>query len=188
MCPPPRGLRNRCAKSYKTSWPSSVIEEEKHHWIAFARASQDVSDDEIRAKEDAVTRFPLRLATPCFSRACNISAPFSATNPQAALRRPALLLHPRWQCPPASRASGLFLHFLFPVTLTPVEQDAKMNKLFCPLLEKLCPLFKHLAQLRSKISPTVVHFAHFHVQARKRGVLRWTWGYFVYVHIPERGV
>ena len=36
--------------------------------------------------------------------------------------------------------------------------------------------------------PAVVHFAHFQVQARKRGVLGWGWECFVYVHIPVGGV
>ena len=39
-----------------------------------------------------------------------------------------------------------------------------------------------------QVSQTVVHFAHFQVQARKRDVWGWGWGCFVYVHIPERVV
>ena len=61
---------------------------------------------------------------------------------------------------------------------------------FCPLLEKFCPPFKHFTQcpVRVHFAQTVVHFTHFQVQARKRGVLGWGWACFVYVHIPERGL
>ena len=50
-----------------------------------------------------------------------------------------------------------------------------------PTFQTFCPGGVHFAQ-------TVVHFAHFQVQARKRGVLGWVCECFVYVHIPERGL
>ena len=62
---------------------------------------------------------------------------------------------------------------------------------FCPLLEKFCPLFKYFeifCPVGVQIPQTVVHFAHFQVQARKRGVLGWAWGCSVYWHISKRGV
>ena len=49
-----------------------------------------------------------------------------------------------------------------------------------PTFQTFCPVGVHFAQ-------TVVHFAHFQVQARKRGVLGWGWGCFVYIHI-QKGV
>ena len=63
-----------------------------------------------------------------------------------------------------------------------------MNNFFLQLLEKFWPLFKHIAQLGSQFAQMVVHFAHFPVQARERSVLGWGWVFFVYVHIPGRGV
>ena len=45
--------------------------------------------------------------------------------------------------------------------------------------QTVCPVWVQVAQ-------TVVHFAEFQVQARKRGVLGWVLGCFVYVHIPKR--
>ena len=64
--------------------------------------------------------------------------------------------------------------------------DGLPNKTFYPLLEKFCPLFKHIARLGSHFALKVVHFAHFQVQARKRkrGVLGSGWGCSVYLHIP----
>ena len=78
-----------------------LTEDEKRRWIASANATPDVSDDAIRAKEDVAAAtlaghnrhsFPPMTATHGLPRACNISAPSSATSPQAALRRPALRL------------------------------------------------------------------------------------------------
>ena len=56
-----------------------------------------------------------------------------------------------------------------------------MNISFLPTFPKICPGGVHIAQ-------TVVPFAHFQVQTRKRGALWWAWGCFRYVHIPERSV
>ena len=55
------------------------------------------------------------------------------------------------------------------------------SKTFWPTFQTFCPVGVHFAQ-------TVAHFAHFQVQARKRGVLGWDWGYFVFasVHVPKR--
>ena len=59
--------------------------------------------------------------------------------------------------------------------------NKKINLTFANNFPTFCPLGVQVAQ-------TVVHFAHFQVQARKRGVLGWGWGCFGYVHIPNRGV
>ena len=42
-----------------------------------------------------------------------------------------------------------------------------MNKKNYPLLENFCLLFKHFAQLGVHVAETVLHFAHFQVQAKK---------------------
>ena len=68
---------------------------------------------------------------------------------------------------------------------------SEMNDFFCPLLEKFCPLLKYFqifCPVGVQIPQTVVHFAQFQVQARKRGVFGWAWRCLVYVHIPEWGV
>ena len=45
--------------------------------------------------------------------------------------------------------------------------------------------FKHICPVGIQIQ-TLVNFAHFQVQARKRGVLGWGCWCFVYINIPER--
>ena len=65
-----------------------------------------------------------------------------------------------------------------------VEWRWRWINFFCTLLEHFqtfCPDGVHFAQ-------TVVPFAHFQNQAKKRGVFGWGWGYFLFVHIPERGL
>ena len=66
--------------------------------------------------------------------------------------------------------------FVFPDSSFAVSQQVQfsMNFVFCPLLETFCPLFIHLPSW-IQVAETAVHFAHFHVQARKRGVLGWVW-------------
>ena len=61
-----------------------------------------------------------------------------------------------------------------------------MNKLFLPTSGKVLSTFQTFCPVGVQVAQTVVHFAHFQVQARKRGVLGWGCGCFVYVHIPER--
>ena len=48
-----------------------------------------------------------------------------------------------------------------------------------PSVQTFCPAGVQIAQM-------VVRFSQFQVQARKKGVLGWAGGRFVYVHIPER--
>ena len=48
--------------------------------------------------------------------------------------------------------------------------------------QTFCPVGVEVAQTAVQF-----HFAHFQVQARKKGVLGWGWGCFVYVHI-QKGV
>ena len=57
-----------------------------------------------------------------------------------------------------------------------------------PTSRKVLPTFQTFCPVGVQIAQTVVHFAHFQVQARKTGVLGWASGCSVYVHIPERGV
>ena len=59
-----------------------------------------------------------------------------------------------------------------------------MNNFFLPTSRKVLPT----CPVGVQIAKTVVHFAHFQVQARKTGVLGWAWGCFVYLLILERGV
>ena len=63
-----------------------------------------------------------------------------------------------------------------------------MNKFFLPTSRKVLPTFQIFCPIGVQIAQKVVHFAHFQVQARKKGGLGWALGRFVYVHIPERGV
>ena len=69
----------------------------------------------------------------------------------------------------------------------------KTNKTFLPNSRKVLSTFPY-KKFRTycldgvQVAQTVVHFAHFEVQPRKRGVLGWGWGCFGYVHIRERGV
>ena len=60
--------------------------------------------------------------------------------------------------------------------------------MFLPTSRKKLPTFQTFCLVGVQIAQTVVHFVHFQVQARKWGVLRWAWGYFVYIHIAKRGV
>ena len=57
---------------------------------------------------------------------------------------------------------------------------------FLPTSRNVLPTFQTFYPNGVRFDQTVVHFAHFPVQARKRGVLGWGWGCFVYVHIFER--
>ena len=63
-----------------------------------------------------------------------------------------------------------------------------MNNLFLPTSRHVLPIFQTFCPVGVQIAQTVVRFAHFQVQARKRGVLGWAWGCFVYLLILERGV
>ena len=63
-----------------------------------------------------------------------------------------------------------------------------MNKLFLPTSRKVLPTFRTFCPDGVHFAQTVVHFAHIQNQARKRGVLGWGWGCFVFVHIPERAL
>ena len=61
-----------------------------------------------------------------------------------------------------------------------------MNNFFLPTSRKVLPTFQTFCPDGVHFAQTVVHFVHFQNQARKRGVLGWGWGCFVFVHIPER--
>ena len=63
---------------------------------------------------------------------------------------------------------------------------SQMNKFVLPTSTKVLPTVQTFCPVGIQIAQTVVHFAHFQVQARKRGVLGWALGCFVYVHIPQR--
>ena len=59
---------------------------------------------------------------------------------------------------------------------------------FAHFSRKVLSTFQTYCPVGVQVTQTVVHFAHFQVQARKRGVLGCGWGCFVYIHIPKRGV
>ena len=63
-----------------------------------------------------------------------------------------------------------------------------MNIFFLPTSRKILPTFQTFCPVGIQFSQTVVHFAPFQVQARKRVVLGWGLGCFEYVHILEKGV
>ena len=67
----------------------------------------------------------------------------------------------------------------------------RMNKFFLPTSRKVLPTFQIFCPDGVHFAQTVIHFAHFKNQARKRGVLGWGWGCFVFIlpqwHITERG-
>ena len=108
----------------------------------------------------------------------------SLLNKPSGLSMPASCLHVSWQFKSPSwslwntNTIMLWLFFL------PVPTSRKVLSTF----HTFCPFGIQIVQ-------TVVHFAHFQVQARKRGLLvqnlGWGsrgWGCFVYVYIPDRGV
>ena len=66
------------------------------------------------------------------------------------------------------------------------DKGKLMNMFFCPLLEKNLPTFQTFCPVGVQIAQTVVHFAHFQVQARKKVVLGWAGGCFVHLHIPAQ--
>ena len=61
-----------------------------------------------------------------------------------------------------------------------------MNKFFLPTSRNVLPTFQSFCPDGVHFAQTVVLFAHFQNQARKRDVLGWGWGCFVFIHIPER--
>ena len=63
-----------------------------------------------------------------------------------------------------------------------------MNKFFLPTSRKVLATFQTFCPDGVHFAQTVVHFAHFQNQARKRGVLGWDWGCFLFVHIPKGGL
>ena len=71
-----------------------------------------------------------------------------------------------------------------------IWQVMNMNNLktILPTSRKVLPTFQTFCPVGVQIAKSVVHFAHFQVQARKRCLLEWALGCFVNVHIPERGV
>ena len=62
------------------------------------------------------------------------------------------------------------------------------NHFFLPTSRKVLSTFQKICPVGVQFAQTVVHFAHFQVQARKSGVLGWGWGCFVSVHVPERSL
>ena len=67
------------------------------------------------------------------------------------------------------------------------RREAGMNDFCFPTsrkLRKVLPTF----QTFCPVAQTVLHFAHFQVKVRKRGVSEWALGCSMYVHIPKRGV
>ena len=63
-----------------------------------------------------------------------------------------------------------------------------MNNSFLPDSTKILSTFQTFCPVGVQFAQTIFHFAHFQVQARKRGGLASDWGYYVYIHIPARGV
>ena len=57
-----------------------------------------------------------------------------------------------------------------------------------PYSRKNLSTFQTFCPVGVQFVQTVVQFAHFHVQARKRGVLFWGWGCLVYIDIRERAL
>ena len=67
-------------------------------------------------------------------------------------------------------------------------EGTTINNFFLPTSRNLLPTFQTFCPVGVHLAQTVVHFAHFQVQARKTGVFGWGWGCFVYVNIPETGL
>ena len=63
----------------------------------------------------------------------------------------------------------------------------QMNNIFLPTSWKVLSTFQTFCPVGVQFSQMVVHFAHFQVQARKRGVLGWGWECFAYTS-PNRGL
>ena len=63
--------------------------------------------------------------------------------------------------------------------------EYSMNNFFLPPSRKTLPTFQIFCPDGVHFAQTVVHFAHFQNQARKRGVLGWGWRCFVFIHIPK---
>ena len=61
-------------------------------------------------------------------------------------------------------------------------------KKILPTSRKVWHMFQTFCPHGVLFAQTVVHFAHFQNQARKRGILGWGGGCFVFVHVPERGL
>ena len=51
-----------------------------------------------------------------------------------------------------------------------------VNKFFWPTSRNVLPTFQTFCPVGVRIAQAVVHFTHFQVQARKRGVLGGLWG------------
>ena len=60
--------------------------------------------------------------------------------------------------------------------------------IFLPTSRTVLPTFQTFYPDGVHFAQTVVHFAHFQNQARKRGVLGWGWECFLFINIPERGL
>ena len=69
-----------------------------------------------------------------------------------------------------------------------LRNEMIINKLFLPTSRKVLTTFQTFCPVGVQIAQTVVHFAHFEIQAWDRGVLGWALGCFLYVHIPKRGL
>ena len=59
---------------------------------------------------------------------------------------------------------------------------------FLPTSRNVLSTFQTFCPDGVQLAQTVVQFANFQVQARKRGVLGCSWGCFMFVHIPKRGL
>ena len=86
----------------------------------------------------------------------------------------------------AAQTAGQFaVSLIVPETI--IRPDViLMNNFFLPTSRKVLPTFQTFCPDGVHFAQTVVHFAHFQNQARKRGVFGWGCGCFVFVHIPER--
>ena len=119
-----------------------LTEDEKRRWTASANATADVSDDAIRAKEDAAaatltghnrysnfTEAPRPLFCPGSATSPHLP-PRPTRRPRFANPRCGCLRHSRWRGTHGSRPRGLSSPASRPpVTLTPVAREAKVNAL-----------------------------------------------------------
>ena len=67
-----------------------------------------------------------------------------------------------------------------------LDWRAQNKQNFWPTSRTVLFIFQTFCPVGVLFAQTTVRFAVFQVQARKRGVLGWIWGCFVYVHFPKK--
>ena len=78
-----------------------------------------------------------------------------------------------------TRPSDTFRHKSCDAQLLAI-QFKTMNEVFLPTSRNVLLTFQRFCPIGVQIAQTVLHFDHFQIQVRKRGVLGWVLGYFVY--------